>query len=146
MAREIEKLKHQLARLKSQNYGSLSQRIEREIGQLEFEARRARGRPRATEQFPSLTVVKHLRRASRSTHSWPFKISCAIALAGRISEALPLLEEGGHQAISMNLHGTLPIWLTDLGDAYLRAGRIDDAERNAVRALESARALEECGH
>jgi len=46
----------------------------------------------------------------------------------------------------MNLHGTLPIWLTDLGDAYLRAGRIDDAERNAVRALESARALEECGH
>src|SRR5215468_9218708 len=62
MAREIEKLKHQLARLRSQNYGSLSQRIEREIGQLEFEARRARGRPRATEQFPSLTVVKHLRR------------------------------------------------------------------------------------
>src|SRR5262245_23139114 len=31
----------------------------------------------STKQLPSLTAVRHLRRASRSTHSWPFKISCA---------------------------------------------------------------------
>jgi transposase len=35
-ALEIEKLKHQLARLRRQKYGSSSERIEREIGQLEL--------------------------------------------------------------------------------------------------------------
>jgi len=31
----------------------------------------------STKQFPSSTAAKHLRLASRSTHSWPFRISWA---------------------------------------------------------------------
>src|SRR5262249_19177183 len=63
----------------------------------------------------------------------------AYVLSGRVSEALPLLE----QSVSTEtgeieiLRGTVRVWL---GEAYLRLGRLDEALALAVRGLELCRA------
>jgi tetratricopeptide (TPR) repeat protein len=67
----------------------------------------------------------------------------AYALAGRPAEALPLLEQAVEQDASMAYY---PLWLTHLSEAYLLAGRLEDAHRLAGRALELSRDLKQRGH
>ena len=73
-------------------------------------------------------------------------LGAAYALAGRTAEALPLLEEAVAQAMAMRYlwdHALRVIWLSE---AYLLAGRLDEAGAQAQRALEFARAHQERGH
>jgi tetratricopeptide (TPR) repeat protein len=66
-------------------------------------------------------------------------LGSSYALSGRLSEALPLLDEAACVAVSIRLAvaGPLPVGL--LGEAYLIAGRLDEALEEATRALELSR-------
>jgi predicted ATPase len=68
----------------------------------------------------------------------------AYALAGRVGEALPLLEQGVESMASSQLlfHSLAIIWLSE---AYLLAGRAEDAVALASRALTLARERKERG-
>jgi tetratricopeptide (TPR) repeat protein len=60
----------------------------------------------------------------------------ACVLAGRLPEAIRLLEE----ALITPWKVDLSIWTSWLGEAHLRAGRLDEATGLALRALELSRA------
>jgi tetratricopeptide (TPR) repeat protein len=73
---------------------------------------------------------------------WPIihsVLGAAYALSGRIAEALPLLEQAVEHANTMHLIANQALWLTQLSEAYLLAGRLDDAHSRAGQALEFAR-------
>ena len=73
-------------------------------------------------------------------------LGAAYALVGRTADALPLLEQAVVQAVAMGfmLHHTLRVvWLSE---AYLLAGRLDEAGTQARRALEFSQAHQERGH
>ena len=70
----------------------------------------------------------------------------ACARGGRVSEAIPTLEQAVDQATAMGLMVEQALRATWLGEAYLLAGRIDYATRLARSALASARAHEERGN
>jgi tetratricopeptide (TPR) repeat protein len=74
------------------------------------------------------------------------RLGAAYTLAGRVAEALPLLEQAVAQAAAMQ-HMTLQalriVWLSE---AYLLAGRSEKAVQCAQRALELARTHQERGH
>jgi tetratricopeptide (TPR) repeat protein len=73
-------------------------------------------------------------------------LGATYTLAGRTADAMPLLEQAIEQAIAMPFmlyHALRVVWL---GEAYLRAGRLDEAYIQAQRALEFARAHQERGH
>jgi tetratricopeptide (TPR) repeat protein len=73
-------------------------------------------------------------------------LGAAYTLAGRIAEALPLLEQSIEQAVAIRLmfcHAHRVAWLSE---AYLLAGRLDEAYTQAQRALEFSRAHKEWGH
>jgi tetratricopeptide (TPR) repeat protein len=72
-------------------------------------------------------------------------LGSAYALSARYAEAIPLLEEAVSQAVSMERMGELSSSVARLGEAYLLAGRLDDAGQSARRALELARAQKERG-
>jgi tetratricopeptide (TPR) repeat protein len=59
----------------------------------------------------------------------------AYALSGRIAEGIPLMEH----AVAMRLGPVQPLYLGDLGEAYVLADRIEDALAFAGRALTLAR-------
>ena len=63
----------------------------------------------------------------------------AKALAGRVSEALPLLRHGIERAASKRQWRFYPLQLTYMSEAYRLSDGIDDALRLATQALESAR-------
>jgi tetratricopeptide (TPR) repeat protein len=67
----------------------------------------------------------------------------AYVLSGRLSEALPLLEEAMEQTASK---GIVMLYMNWLGEGYLLAGRADEATRLARRALELARELKGRGY
>jgi tetratricopeptide (TPR) repeat protein len=67
----------------------------------------------------------------------------AYALAGRSVEALRLLEQLGEQYSSTRAY---PFWMTHLSEAYLLAGRLDDACTLAGQALERHRKSKERGN
>jgi len=61
----------------------------------------------------------------------------AYALSGRVAEAVPLLEQGvGSNVSTAGMH---LLWRIYLSEAYLLAGRRDEASQLARRALELAR-------
>jgi class 3 adenylate cyclase/tetratricopeptide (TPR) repeat protein len=70
----------------------------------------------------------------------------ALALDGRVSQGLPLLEQTTGSAISMSFIARHSLRVAYLGEAYLLAGRIDDAAVAAGQALEFARLHKERGH
>jgi tetratricopeptide (TPR) repeat protein len=70
----------------------------------------------------------------------------ARARAGAAGEGLPLLEQGIAEADRIGLRACSPLLLTWLGEAYLTAGRRDDAAHAAERALERARTQGEQGY
>jgi tetratricopeptide (TPR) repeat protein len=73
-------------------------------------------------------------------------LGAAYALAGRLAEALPLLEQAVERAASIRHTVTQSLWITQLSEAYLLAGRMEEAMTQALRALELSRAHKERGH
>jgi len=65
---------------------------------------------------------------------------------GRFAEALPLLEQAVEHAVSMSMMGHQSISLAGLSEAYLLAGRADDALSLAERALHLSRTHQEQGN
>ena len=67
-------------------------------------------------------------------------LGAAIALSGRIAEALPLLEQAVEQGtLGRHRNLYLPRWTTQLGEGYLLAGRTEAAMTEARRAFTLAR-------
>jgi len=68
----------------------------------------------------------------------------AYALSGRLSEALPLLEEAVRSEVSISAMGLgLAVRMSRLAEAYLRAGRADEALRRARSAVELSKKHQE---
>jgi tetratricopeptide (TPR) repeat protein len=70
----------------------------------------------------------------------------AYALAGRLAEALPLLEQAEEHSVAVQYMILYPLLVAHLGEAYLLAGRIADAGQQARQALERSRDLKQRGH
>ena len=70
----------------------------------------------------------------------------AYVLAGRVAEALPLLEQMVEQATLTRRPGGQPLWVAWLSEADLLAGRIEDATQLAERALALACHHKQRGH
>jgi len=73
-------------------------------------------------------------------------LGCAYALAGRVTEALPLLEQAEQRGAAMGTMGGQALRVGYLSEAYLLAGRREEAVQLAGRALDLARAHKERGH
>jgi tetratricopeptide (TPR) repeat protein len=71
-------------------------------------------------------------------------LGLAYALDGRTAEALPLLEQAVEQATQL-MHDQ-PLLLAALSEAYLLAGRLEEAGDRAGRALDLARTHKERGN
>jgi tetratricopeptide (TPR) repeat protein len=83
------------------------------------------------------------------TRVWPFAASAlgaAYTHAGRLAEALPLLEESVERATSMKLKANQSIRLVRLAEAHVRAGRPESAFPLAAQALDLAQEQRERGH
>jgi tetratricopeptide (TPR) repeat protein len=72
-------------------------------------------------------------------------LGAAYALSGRVSEALPLLEQAVSHAASMGEVDFQSHRLACLSEAYLQAGHVGDAMALGRRALELSRAHKERG-
>jgi len=72
-------------------------------------------------------------------------LGSALALSGRLGEALPLLEEAVDRSNALRT-GDHAVSLMALGEGYLLAGRHADAARAAAEALATARARGERGY
>jgi tetratricopeptide (TPR) repeat protein len=70
------------------------------------------------------------------------ELGAARALAGQLPEAIRLLE----QALATSWKVDVSLWTCWLGEAHLAAGRVDEAGRYALRALELSRAHGERGN
>jgi class 3 adenylate cyclase/tetratricopeptide (TPR) repeat protein len=70
----------------------------------------------------------------------------AYALSGRITEALPLLEQAVEQAVSMRQRANHALRVVHLSEAYLLAGHVDNVLDHALRALALSREYKEQGH
>lgn len=73
-------------------------------------------------------------------------LGSAYALAGRVGEAVDLLERGVGATAVMRLVANKASFVADLSEAYLLAGRLKDAVPAAQQALKLARAHRERGH
>jgi class 3 adenylate cyclase/tetratricopeptide (TPR) repeat protein len=68
----------------------------------------------------------------------------AYALAGRLAEALPLLEDTVRSEVSISAMGSgLAVRMSRLAEAYLRAGRADEALTHARSAVELSKKHQE---
>ena len=80
---------------------------------------------------------------------WPFVASAlgaAYALAGRLGDALPLLEESVERAVGVKLKANHALRLARLAEAHLRAGKPESAFPLAAQALDLAQEQRERGH
>jgi tetratricopeptide (TPR) repeat protein len=73
-------------------------------------------------------------------------LGCAYALAGRVAEALPLLEEAEQSGAAMGTMGGESLRVGYVSEAYLLVSRMQEAVHFAGRALALARAHKERGH
>ena len=73
-------------------------------------------------------------------------LGCAYACAGRVAEALPLLEQAEQRGAAMGTMGGQSLRVGYVSEAYLLAGRMEEAVQLAGRALDLARAHKERGH
>jgi len=74
------------------------------------------------------------------------ELGAAYTLAGRLPEALPLLEQAVAQATAMGRGSHLSFWTVQLSTGYLLAGRLEDALPLAQRALTLTRTHGERGY
>jgi class 3 adenylate cyclase/tetratricopeptide (TPR) repeat protein len=85
---------------------------------------------------------------SRAWNIWDSSVlsglGYAYALAGRVDEALPLLEEAVERGHSIDALGIgHAVRLSRLGEAYVLAGRLDEARERTREALDLARTQKE---
>jgi class 3 adenylate cyclase/tetratricopeptide (TPR) repeat protein len=73
-------------------------------------------------------------------------LGAAYLLAGRIAEALPLLEQAVVQTTTTGRVSHLALFTVQLGLGYLRAGRLEDALQRAQHALTLTRTHKERGY
>jgi tetratricopeptide (TPR) repeat protein len=73
-------------------------------------------------------------------------LGCAYAGAGRVPEAMPLLEQAEQRGDAMGTMGGQALRVSYVSEAYLRAGRLKEAGQRARRALTLARAHKERGY
>jgi tetratricopeptide (TPR) repeat protein len=73
-------------------------------------------------------------------------LGCAYALAGRVAEALPLLEQADQSGAAMGTMGGQSLLVGYVSAAYLLAGRRQEAVHFAGRALALSREYKERGH
>jgi len=69
----------------------------------------------------------------------------AYALSGRIADALPLLEQCASEDLSKARTFPVPLVYLRTGEAYLLAGRLDEAAQMALRAWDLAQQRRERG-
>jgi class 3 adenylate cyclase/tetratricopeptide (TPR) repeat protein len=81
-----------------------------------------------------------------SFHGVASFLGAAYVLAGRVAEALSLLEQVVKQTDAMGIIFDHVLGVIPLGEGYLRAGRIDDALHQARHAIEVCRQHQERGH
>src|SRR5262249_11310074 len=79
-------------------------------------------------------------------HDTASALGYAYALAGRVAEALPLLEEVEQRGAAMESVGGQSLRVGYLSEAYLLAGCIQEAIQLAERALDLARTHKERGY
>jgi class 3 adenylate cyclase/tetratricopeptide (TPR) repeat protein len=73
-------------------------------------------------------------------------LGCAYACAGHVAEALPLLEQAEQRSAALGTLGGESLRVVYVSEAYLLAGRMQEAAQLAGRALDLARAHKERGH
>jgi class 3 adenylate cyclase/tetratricopeptide (TPR) repeat protein len=73
-------------------------------------------------------------------------LGCAYAFSGRVAEALPLLEQAEQRGAAMGTMGGQSLRVGYLSEAYLLAGRLEDATALTGRALDLSRRHKERGH
>jgi tetratricopeptide (TPR) repeat protein len=73
-------------------------------------------------------------------------LGCAYAFAGRFTEALSLLEQAEQRGATMGTMGGQSLRVGYVSEAYLLAGRMQEAVQRAGRALDLARDHKERGH
>jgi len=73
-------------------------------------------------------------------------LGCAYAFAGRVAEALPLLEQAEQRGTAMGTRGGQSLRMGYASEAYLLAGRLEEAVQLAGRAFDLARDHKERGH
>src|SRR3972149_11032024 len=99
--------------------------------------------------LPALERALALGRAEGTQLLFPFgasSLGAAYALAGRLAEPPPLLEQGVEQAASMKLMALPAQRVAWLGEAHLLAGRRDSARQLAEWALNLSRQVKERGN
>jgi tetratricopeptide (TPR) repeat protein len=83
------------------------------------------------------------------SRAWPFVAStlgAAYTYAGRVDEALPLLEQAVERAAAMKLRANQSLRLARLAEAHVKAERAETAFPVAAQALDLAQELRERGH
>jgi tetratricopeptide (TPR) repeat protein len=92
-------------------------------------------------------AIPTLERGLATCRTWDFpswlpwlasRVGAAYALAGRVADGLPLLEQSVEQAASMGWRADDSALAARLSEAYLGAGRVQDAAALAARALDLA--------
>jgi tetratricopeptide (TPR) repeat protein len=87
---------------------------------------------------------------ARNLENWFYGLAAALgyayALVGRLSEALPLLEEVMEQDAAMRGGRPLSTRVIWQSEACLLAGRVEEAKRLALQALDLVRTRKERGH
>ena len=73
-------------------------------------------------------------------------LGCAYAFAGRIAEALPLLEQAEQSGAALGTMGGHALRVSYMSEAYLLAGRMQEAVQLAGQALDLSRAHKERGY
>ena len=73
-------------------------------------------------------------------------LGCAYACAGHVAEALPLLEQAEQRSAALGTLGGESLRVVYVSEAYLLAGRMQEAVQLAGRALALARAHKERGY
>src|SRR5262249_33002609 len=100
-------------------------------------------------------AIPTLERGLEGCATWEFplwapwfasRLGAAYVLAGRLADALPLLEPSMEQAEAEGWKADAAMLAARLGEGYLAAGRIDDASGCAMRALDLAVKHQNRGH
>ena len=78
--------------------------------------------------------------------SRPQPFSLAYALEGRIAAGLALVEQGVEQQVARGRRRRLALVVTSLSEAYLLAGRLEEARQRAAQALDLARQYQQRGN
>ena len=107
---------------------------------------------RQRDFFRAIPVLERCLELCRVWHSrvWfpeaAAALGCAYAWTGRVPEAFPLLEQAEQRGAAMETLGGQSLRVSYVSEAYLRAGRRQEAVHLAGRALALARAHKERGY